>query len=259
MSHDRRKGARLRRTLVGRAALAMAVGCLAMAVVGIGPVAMPACSEPVVCSATASPFVAIDLAAHLSAHPLMKQYDIHTRRFRGTASAYRDVPAMTRRLQEIASSLAEIDGVAQQQVAGALRGPMGTAADETAFFAQARQLRWRSGQLLREREELREACRRGGQTPPETMVPLVAQLVQETLHGVRSGDGIGLNHLPVPALTRVPLGGANLYAQYMAIRNIALLQRYLAACADLAPLFPGVDDPVVVVAPAGDGPGGKDR
>ncbi len=231
---------------------------VATAVVASGLVVMPSWSQPVASSA-APPFVAVDLAARLSAHPLMKQYDIQTMRFRDTASAYRDVPAMMHRQQEIASALAEIAEARRKQVAGALRGPTGTAADESAFFAQTRQLRWRSEQLLREQEELREACRRGGQTPPETMVPLVARLVREALHGVRSRGEIGLNHLPSPALTRTPLGGANLYAQYMAIHNIELLRRYLAACADLAPLFPGVDDPVVAIAPAGDGPGGKDR
>lgn len=194
-------------------------------------------------TAEAQTFSSCDFARLLSRHPLMKDYQPETGRFRNTPSEIIPVEKVRAQIASAEAEIASFNHRRESLLAGTLAA--GEDLDESNVWSELSQLAEEVKHRKRLLLDLRELEATNGIPPVSRVLSISRQIILETREQMPSSD-IVLNHLPRFYLSKPDYEGNPLRSFFNAPEQKELFYQYLAGINQVGQLFKSVSLPILV-------------
>lgn len=184
----------------------------------------------------------VDFERLISNHPLMKQFDRETGRFKGTPSEILPLDVLQQRVGSLTSELEALEARKAKVVATSMLEASGV--DEERVWDEIgsldRQIAAVKGRLLPEQTLLEQK----GVPGLETVFTIATGIVNDVVGAEFAADRLVINKLPrYPS--EPPTVGVNDLRRLFYSRDRAVLEKYLTAAPVIGLMFSGSDRPVL--------------
>lgn len=202
-----------------------------------------ACCVPFL--AAAATFNAIDLDRLLQNHPLMKQFDPSTGRFRNTPSEPQSPAKLELKLQEISTEIDNHLNAKTERLQLMMRDSSSNTSSEEDSWAFLAERDQKIAQLKIEVAKLENLLAGNGVPGFETILEIAGHIASETLSRLTDEDCIVLNRLPRTLLSEVPQFPKQSIRHFFWTKKVEVLSKYLEHSRLIGNIFECIDRPIV--------------
>lgn len=186
-------------------------------------------------------FKAVDFERLLNRHPLMRQFDPETGRFKGTPSEIIPVEVLQNRVASLTGQIAALEQTKSDLVASAM---VNAGADESAVWLKIGEYD-RDIDMLRKRlAGERELLDQKGVPAFSTLFAVASDLVKSICRAEMASNTVVINKLPrFPA--NPPVFGGNDLRHFFYSSDPDCLETYLSRAGLIGLMFAQTDDPII--------------
>ncbi|GAB4279244.1 MAG: hypothetical protein Kow0029_23070 [Candidatus Rifleibacteriota bacterium] len=188
-------------------------------------------------------FSVVDLERLIMNHPMMKNYDPDTCRFKNTSGEVRKIPDIKAEIADIETDICKIGQNKQKLLDNSFQAD--SQLDEQAVWQQIRSYDKRTTELKQKLAELKELLYTGGVPPVSRNLPIARQIMRDVQKNYRISNTVVLNKLP-RFYQHPPIFKENpLRAIFFAPDKSKLPADYLKSLSSVSLLFRKVANPVI--------------
>jgi hypothetical protein len=192
-------------------------------------------------------FEACDLNRLLEKHPLMKQFDKKTNRFKNTKSAIKDINELTQERKSLQSKIKKLELKKSKLVAASLTTSE-TNTSGNNLWQKIKKIDEKITEFKNKLPEIKELIDTGGVPPITTVLPIARRIVKETIQELKPGaNKIIINKLPRFYLPAPDFKQNLLRKFFYNPHKTSRLTEYLKQINRTSLLFKEVSKPVFVI------------
>ncbi len=193
-------------------------------------------------TATGTEFRQIDFERLLNAHPMMKNYDPETGRFKNTPSEIVPVEVLEERIASITADIGRLEKKKMQLVAASLQAL--SASDDSSLWAEISLIDRQIEGLRKAAEPIRELREDGGVPGFDKLLAVSSGLAYDIISAQAADDRVVFNKLPRFRSLPPKFAGRDL-KHFFFTRDASVLTDYLAGAGLVGLMFSQADNTIL--------------